>query len=67
MTARLSSGFIEHRVGVVNMMILATAASGILNLGMIGLNDVATVVALGVIYGYFSGICQFNLFKFSIC
>jgi len=57
LSARVSGSFIEHRVGVVNMMILATAASGILIIGMIGLKGVATVVTLALIYGYFSGIC----------
>jgi len=54
--ARLTGGFIEHRVGVVNMMILATAGCGILILGMIGLKGIATVVTLGMLYGYFAGI-----------
>jgi len=53
---RLSAGFIAPGVGVPWLMIIATAACGILTLGMIGLSSVPTVVVLGALYGYFSGI-----------
>jgi hypothetical protein len=55
---RLSTGFIAPYVGVPRLMIIATAACGILILGMIGLDRIPTVVVLGTIYGYFAGVCQ---------
>ncbi|KAI9570489.1 MFS general substrate transporter [Boletus coccyginus] len=53
---RLSSGFIAPRVGVARLMIITTAACGILILGMISLDGAPTVAVLGTIYGYFAGI-----------
>lgn len=55
---RLSTGFIAPYVGVPRLMIVSTAACSILILGMMGLTRVPTVVVLGTIYGYFSGVCQ---------
>ena len=60
---RLSTGFIASYVGVPRLMIIVTAVCGILILGMIGLDGIPTVVVLGTIYGYFSGICQFLFFS----
>ncbi|KAF8557263.1 MFS general substrate transporter [Imleria badia] len=54
---RLSTGFIAPHVGVPSLLIISTAACGILILGMIGLNRVPTIVVIGTIYGYFSGVC----------
>ena len=55
---RLSTGFIAPYVGVPRLIVISTAACGILILGMIGLDRIPTVVVLGTIYGYFSGVCQ---------
>jgi hypothetical protein len=58
LVGRVTSGYIAAFTGVPNLTIAATLASGILILGMIGLNSLASVVVLGVIYGYFSGVCK---------
>ncbi|KAN0076916.1 Major facilitator superfamily domain containing protein [Tylopilus felleus] len=52
---RLSTGFIAPYFGVPSLMIISTAMCGILIFGMMGLSSVPSVVALGMIYGYFAG------------
>ncbi|KAG9318805.1 major facilitator superfamily domain-containing protein [Chiua virens] len=54
--ARLTTGFIASRVGVLRLMIITTTACSILTFGMTGLSSIPTVVVLGGIFGYFSGI-----------
>ncbi|KAG1767654.1 major facilitator superfamily domain-containing protein [Suillus occidentalis] len=39
-----------------NSTIVSTVSCGILNLGLIGLSNLASATVLGVIYGYFAGI-----------
>ena len=56
---RLSAGFIAAHVGVPRLVIISTAMCSILILSMMGLNRIPTVVVLGTIYGYVSGICQY--------
>lgn len=55
---RLSTGFIAPYFGVPSLMIISTAMCGILIFGMMGLSSVPSVVALGMIYGYFAGNCR---------
>jgi hypothetical protein len=38
---------------------VATALSGLVILGMIGLSSLASVVVIGVLYGYFAGVCKY--------
>ncbi|KAG1842636.1 major facilitator superfamily domain-containing protein [Suillus subalutaceus] len=54
--ARVMSGFIAAFTGVPNLIIVATISGGVLILGMIGLNSLASVVVLGVMYGYCAGL-----------
>ncbi|KAG2149283.1 major facilitator superfamily domain-containing protein [Suillus clintonianus] len=54
--ARVTSGFIATFTGVPNLIIVATISGGVLTLGMIGLSSLASVVVLGVMYGYFAGL-----------
>lgn len=56
LVGRVSSGFITPYTGVPMLMIITTFACGVLILSMIGLSNVASVVVLGVLYGYFSGM-----------
>lgn len=58
LVGRVTSGYIAEYTGVANLTIAATIASGVLILGMIGLKTLASVVVLGIIYGYFSGVCK---------
>ena len=60
---RLSTGFIAPYIGVPRLVIMSTAACGILILGMIGLDRIPTVVVLGLIYGYPAGVCQLLFFS----
>ncbi|KAJ7246882.1 MFS general substrate transporter [Mycena haematopus] len=53
---RLSPGFFAHRLGVVNMVTAAAGAGAVLILSMIALKSVASVVVIGVLYGYSAGI-----------
>jgi len=53
---RVMSGFIAGFTGVPNLIVVATIACGVIILGMIGLNSLASVVALGICYGYFAGM-----------
>jgi hypothetical protein len=52
------SGFIATFTGVPNLIIVATISGGVLILGMIGLSSLVSVIVLGVMYGYFAGLCK---------
>jgi len=54
---RATSGYIAAFTGVINLTIMATISCSVLIFGMIGLNSLASVVVLGVVYGYLSGMC----------
>jgi len=56
---RVTSGYIAAVIGVPNLTIVATALSGLVILGMIGLSSLASVVVIGVLYGYFAGVCKY--------
>ncbi|KAG2152588.1 major facilitator superfamily domain-containing protein [Suillus bovinus] len=53
---RVTSGFIAALTGVPNVTIVATVSCSILNLGLIGLSNLGSAIALGVLYGYFAGL-----------
>ncbi|KAG2118699.1 major facilitator superfamily domain-containing protein [Suillus discolor] len=53
---RFTSGFIASFTGVLNLTIVASISCGVLILGMIGLNNLASVIVLGMLYGYLSGL-----------
>ena len=40
-------------------MVVGTFSCGAVILGMLGLNSIASVVILGVLYGYFLGVCKY--------
>jgi hypothetical protein len=52
------SGFIARFTGVVNLATVAAILCSVLIFGMIGLSSLASVVVLGVIYGYLSGMSK---------
>jgi hypothetical protein len=43
---------------VLNLAIASAVASSAVIFSMIALSDVASVVVLGLAYGYFSGVCM---------
>ena len=62
---RLSPGFFAQKLGVENMTLASTLACTVLIFGMIGLGSVASVVVIGVIYGFFAGTCEHVPLPFS--
>lgn len=55
---RLSPGPLAHRLGVINMIAASAGCSAILILCMIALKSVVSVALIGVLCGFFSGVCQ---------
>ncbi|KAJ7739250.1 MFS general substrate transporter [Mycena maculata] len=53
---RLSPGFFAGRFGVLEMVAVASGCGAILILSMIALKTVASVVLIGILYGYSAGI-----------
>ncbi|KAJ7164233.1 major facilitator superfamily domain-containing protein [Mycena filopes] len=52
---RLVPGFFARRFGVANMITIASGGGAVLILCMIALKTIASVVVIGVLYGFFSG------------
>ncbi|KAI0766850.1 MFS general substrate transporter [Trametes elegans] len=52
---RLSPGFFANRLGVENIITVATFVCAAFILGMIGLGSLASVIVIGIIYGFFAG------------
>ncbi|KAF7349617.1 MFS general substrate transporter [Mycena sanguinolenta] len=53
---RLSPGFFAHKLGIVNMVTASAGIGSVLILCMIALKSVASVVVIGVLYGYSAGV-----------
>ncbi|KAG1807027.1 major facilitator superfamily domain-containing protein [Suillus subaureus] len=53
---RCTTGIIAAYTGVLNLIIASTIACSTIIISMIALSDVASVVVLGLAYGYFSGV-----------
>ncbi|KAJ7288634.1 MFS general substrate transporter [Mycena rebaudengoi] len=53
---RLAPGMLAQKLGVLNMVTGAAGCGAVLILGMIGLDSVASVVVIGVIYGFCAGV-----------
>lgn len=53
---RCTAGIIAAYTELLNLTIASMAACGIVIISMIGLNVMSSVVVVGVIYGYFSGV-----------
>ncbi|EGO02296.1 hypothetical protein SERLA73DRAFT_71438 [Serpula lacrymans var. lacrymans S7.3] len=56
LVGRISSGFLADYFGVPNMVIVSMFGGAVSILGMIGLSSLASVVILGIIYGWFAGV-----------
>ncbi|GBE87290.1 Aspyridones efflux protein [Sparassis crispa] len=52
---RLAPGFLAHSFGVANMITIAVLGCSILLFVMIAVKSVASVVVVGIIYGFFAG------------
>ena len=55
---RLSPAFYANALGIENIIAVTTGCCSIMILGMIGIKSVAGVVSIGIIYGFFAGICK---------
>ncbi|KAG1820086.1 hypothetical protein EV424DRAFT_894651 [Suillus variegatus] len=55
---RCTAGIIATYAGVLNFTIVSTLACSAIIISMIALSDMASVVLLGLEYGYFSGVCM---------
>ncbi|KAJ7474844.1 MFS general substrate transporter [Mycena latifolia] len=53
---RLLPGLVSHRCGVKQMITVASGCGAVLILAMIGIHNIASVVTIGVLYGFFAGI-----------
>ncbi|KAJ7196427.1 major facilitator superfamily domain-containing protein [Mycena pura] len=53
---RLWPGFFAQRLGVINILMAASGCGAVLILSMIALKSVASVVAIGIIYGFWAGV-----------
>lgn len=51
-----TTGIIPAYIGLLDLLIAASAACGVLITSMIALNNITSVVVIGVAYGYFSGV-----------
>ncbi|KAG1820091.1 MFS general substrate transporter [Suillus variegatus] len=57
---RCMTGTIAAYAGVLNSTIASTVACSAIIISMIALSDMASVVVLGLAYGYFSGVCMLS-------
>jgi hypothetical protein len=64
---RIAASFLLPFVGVVDQTIVTTIVCGILIIGMIWLGTVASVILLGILYGFFSGISKYQVFWGGLC
>ncbi|KAG1731652.1 major facilitator superfamily domain-containing protein [Suillus paluster] len=53
---RCTAGIISAHTGVLNFTIASTVACSAAIISMIALSNIASVVVLGLVYGYFSGV-----------
>ncbi|KAJ7024650.1 major facilitator superfamily domain-containing protein [Mycena alexandri] len=53
---RLSPGFFVRRFGVINMLTIAAGCGAVLILSMIALKTIASVVIIGILYGFCAGV-----------
>ena len=58
LVGRLSSGFAAHNFGAPLTIVLCALCCGAVTLGMIGVQSVASVVLVGVFFGFFAGACK---------
>ncbi|KAG6812291.1 hypothetical protein H0H92_003600 [Tricholoma furcatifolium] len=52
---RIAPGFFANKLGIINMITVATGACAAVIYGMTGLNGVPSVVLIALFYGFFAG------------
>jgi hypothetical protein len=55
---QLTSGLLVEYFGVPGVMTVSTFAGTVLLFSLIGLRTLASVVVIGILYGYSAGICK---------
>lgn len=55
---QLTSGLLAECFGVPGVLTVATFAGTVLLFSLIGLRTLASVVVIGILYGYSAGICK---------
>ncbi|KAJ6563310.1 MFS general substrate transporter [Mycena vulgaris] len=53
---RLAPGFFARKLGVINMVVAASGCGAVLILSMIALKSIASIVVIGVLYGFSAGV-----------
>ncbi|KAJ7202020.1 major facilitator superfamily domain-containing protein, partial [Mycena pura] len=53
---RLVPGFFARKLGIINMIVVASGSGAVLILSMIALKTVPSVVVLGILYGFCAGV-----------
>jgi len=57
---RCTTATIASYTGVLNLTIISAVACSALIISMIVLIDIANVIEIGALYGYFSAVCMFR-------
>ena len=57
---RLSAGPLATRWGVDRMTLLSTTLCTAFIFCMLAIRDVGSVVGFALVYGFFSGVCEYN-------
>jgi hypothetical protein len=63
---RLSPGLYANTLGVDNAVTISAGCCSVLILGMIGVKSVTSVAVIGIIYGFFAGVCETSFILFFI-
>ena len=65
---RLSPGLYANTLGVDNAVTISAGCCSILIFGMIGVKSVTSVAVIGIIYGFFAGVCETSfIYLFIYC
>ena len=60
---RLAPGLVANKLGVTNILTISAFICAALILSMIALGNVASVVVIGILYGFFSGACEYRTIR----
>ena len=58
LAGRLAAGFIGQIFGVDNMTVISVGVCAAVTLAMVALKNIAGVVVIGVLFGFFWGLCE---------
>ncbi|KIK65077.1 hypothetical protein GYMLUDRAFT_123169, partial [Collybiopsis luxurians FD-317 M1] len=58
---RIIPSFLTPRYGVINVFIIITCACGILNIALLGIQQLSSIMVFSALYGFLSGACKMGL------